>query len=131
MTTPFQFLDSIYKTKENVFDPDNTKEYNKFMINRGLSYNIDCLFYSNELNRFADIPEKAHYEFLLEVIDKKPRYGKWFKKEHDDADVLLIMEMYKYSKEKAEHALDILTDEQLQKMRNAKGGKNVRRANPV
>lgn len=123
MTTLFQFLDSVYKTKEYVFDEDNPAEYKKFMMNRGLSYNPDCLFFANELNRFASIPEKSHYEFLLHALDQKPRYGKWFKKEATEADLEMIMEMYGYNREKAETALEILTEKQLEKLRKAKGGK--------
>lgn len=123
MTTLFQFIDSIYKTKENLFNEDNPSEYSKFMVNRGLSYNLDCVFMANELNRFADITEQAHYIFLLESIDKKPRYGKWHKKEATGDDLTLVMDMYGYSREKAEVALEILTDEQLSQLKNSYGGK--------
>ena len=123
MPTLFQHLDSVYKTKEYIFNEDNPSEYKKFMMNRGLSYNPDCLFFANELNRFVSIPEKAHYEFLLHALDQKPRYGKWFKKESSDDDIELIMELYGYNREKAETALDILNENQLQKLRKAKGGK--------
>ena len=123
MTTLFQFIDSISKTKEYLFNEDNPGEYSKFMVNRGLSYNADLVFFSNELNKFADIPEKAHYEFLLHSVDKKSRYGKWIKKEASDSDMELVMELYGYSRQQAETALEILNEKQLERLRSLYGGK--------
>lgn len=125
--SPFDFLNSINYTKENLLQdslPEDEKQYNSFMVNRGLSYFPDTVAMANEMNRYHHIDGKLQYLFLLGIVRKRKRFSKWNKAEQQ-ADVELIMERYGYNRPKAESVLDMFTEEQLDQIRKSlsKGGK--------
>lgn len=123
--TPFSFVQSITETKEDIFE-GNEKQYNKFLVNRGLSFNVDCILYVHEIDKYPELPDYVHYQFLLNSIDKKRRYGKWVKKDTIPADVELVKEAFGYSTEKAMIALELLSDKQLLDLKDTirKGGRS-------
>jgi hypothetical protein len=111
---PFDFINAITQTKENLFiDPQASKDYNAFMVNRGLSQYADTILYANEMNRFYNLDPDMQFQYLINTITKKKRFNKWAKKEKDPKSFLLVKEYYKYSDEKARSVVDILTDDQL------------------
>lgn len=111
----FDFLNSINTTKKDLIkeDPLNEKDYNAFMINRGLSYFPDTIIYANEMNRYASLPKDMQYSFYLTGIKAKKRFSKWHKKDQNSESINLIMKAYGYSSEKAAAALELLNQEQL------------------
>ena len=115
----FDFLNSINDSKEDLLkkDPLSEKDYNSFMVNRGLSYFGDTILYANEMNSRTDIPKKWQYEFYLYGIKKKRRFSKWHKKDVNGEDLKLIMQEYQYSTKRALEVLSLLTEEQLQVIR--------------
>lgn len=123
--SPFDFVKSITETKENIFE-GNEKEYNPFIINRALSFNVDCLFIVHELSKHGQMPKEVQYKFLLNSIEKKKRWGKWVKKDIQPEALELIKEAYGYSDSKALAVLPLFTDKQLLELRDLldKGGKS-------
>lgn len=124
--TPFDFINSITFDKKNLFeDPQAKKDYNTFIVNRGLSYFPDTVLYANEMNRNHHIDKDCQFFFLLNSISKKKRFSKWSKKDADSESLTLVMEYFNYSSEKAKEALSVLTDEQLVMIKEKlyKGGK--------
>lgn len=121
---PFDFVKSVTETKENIFE-GNEKDYNSFVINKALSFNVDCVFIAQELNKYSQVPKHAQYLLWLNSIEKKRRYGKWVKKESMPDDIQLIKEAYGYSDSKALTVLSLFTDKQLLELREIlnKGGK--------
>lgn len=112
--TPFDFINAITQTKENLFvDPQAKKDYNAFTVNRGLSQYADTILYANEMNRMFHLDKDMQFLYLLNTITKKKRFGKWAKKEKDSKSFLLVKEYFQYSDEKARQALNILTDDDL------------------
>jgi hypothetical protein len=112
--TPFDFINAITQTKENLFvDPQAFKDYSPFMVNRGLSQHSDTILYANETNRFYNLDADMQFQYLINTITKKKRFGRWAKKDKDSKSFLLVKEYFKYSDEKARQALDILTNYQL------------------
>ena len=123
---PFDVLNSINYTKENLFeDPQSFKEYSAFMVNRGLSYFPDTILYANEMNRYSSIPNDWQFFYFLNTIPKKKRFSKWAKKDAETKSLQLIKEYYGYSFEKAKEALSVLSVEQLSIIEEKlqKGGK--------
>lgn len=125
---PFEYLNSINVTKENMMrDTENDelaeKEYNPFMINRGLSYFQDTVLFANEMNFRSGLRNKMQYEFLLNGVRKRKRFSKWFKAERDEK-IELLKEYYGYSTEKAKQALAVLSENELKKIKDKteKGG---------
>ena len=126
MATPFDFLNAINFTKEDIFqDPQSSKDYKSFLVNRGLSYFPDTVMYANEMNRYPDLSNQQQFSFLLYSISKKKRFSKWAPKESVSEDLENVCAFYGYSKRVAKCVLNILTEEQLNYIREKqnKGGK--------
>jgi hypothetical protein len=118
--SPFDFLNSINDNKKNLFeDPQAEKDYSSFMVNRGLSYFPDTILYANEMNRNHGAAKKWQFDFLLNSIPKKRRFSKWHKKDASEDVVKLVMKHYKYSEKRAYEVLDILTQAQVEQIRQA------------
>ena len=122
--SPFDFVKSVTETKEDIFD-GNEPSYNRFIIDKALSFNIDCMFFVSELAKYPNMPDNAHYHFYLNSINKKKRYSGWTKKDTISDDVELIKEAFGYSNQDALNALDILSDKQLLELKEkmSKGGR--------
>lgn len=107
-----------------MFSEFDYKSYVPFVVNRALSYHIDCVFYANEINMYPSAEKEFQYNYLLGSIKKYKRgYVPWQKKSEID-DMEMIKEYYGYSTQKAITALSILSPEQLTdiKSRMDKGG---------
>ena len=123
---PFDFINAINLTKKNLFeDPQAEKDYNAWLVNKGLSYFPDTVLYANEMNRNWSIDKDLQFNFLLNTIPKKKRFSKWHKKDVDTLNLTLVKEYFGYSSEKANKALNILSEEQLNMIKEKlyKGGK--------
>ena len=122
---PFDYLKAINETKKDIMVDDIAeREYNPFIINRGLSFFKDTILYANEMNRYHHLDNRVQFDFFINIIRKKKRWSKWIKA--SDVDNLeLIKEYYGYSNEKAKSALSLMSNEQLEqlKQRIYKGGK--------
>lgn len=124
----FDYLNSINQTKVNLMrDSENDdlaeKNYPPFMVNRGLSYFQDTIQYANEMNVHHHVDKKLQYEFYINTIRSRKRFSKWFKKQ-EDSDIEAVQEYYGYSNERASQALSILSQQQLDaiKQKLEKGG---------
>lgn len=116
--TPFDFLNSINDNKQDLFtDPQAEKDYNAFMVNRGLSYFPDTILYGNEMNRNFDMPKEWQFQFLRLSIPKKKRFSKWHKKDSATDLLKLIMKHYKYSEKRAYEVINILSPTQIEEIR--------------
>lgn len=125
MSNPFDFLNSINQTKVNIMQEDQLaeKDYNPFIVNRGLSYFQDTIALANEMNMHHDLPKKLQYEFYLNIVRPRKRFSKWFKKE-EDGDLEIVQEYYGYSNRQALQALSILSKKNIEaiKQKLEKGG---------
>ena len=122
---PFEYLKAINESKKDIMIDDLAeKEYNSFIVNRGLSYFKDTILYANEMNRYHHLDSRLQFDFLINIIRKKKRWSKWIKASEVD-NLELIKEYYGYSNEKAKSALSIMSNDQIEqlKMRMYKGGK--------
>ena len=107
---PFDFLKAINETKEDLIVDDATeREYNAFIVNRGLSFFIDTIMYVNEMNQLAHLDNKLQFDYYINSIRRRKRFSKWHKKIEDE-DVSAIMKCYGYNIEKAKQAAVLLSD---------------------
>ena len=122
-----EILPSILEKKKSVFqDEYDYKDYKPFVVNRALSYHMDCVLYVNEMNIHTGIDSDMQYSYLLNTIrPMKRKFQPWQKSEVDN-DIECVKQYFGYSNEKAKEALRILNDEQLAeiKIKTAKGGVN-------
>lgn len=123
--TPFDFINNICQSKDDlIVDSDSEKQYNPYLINRGLSFGADTIIYANEMNSRPHIEKKLQYDFLRTAMPKKKRYNKWIKADNDE-NIELVSEYYGYSMERAKEALSLLTEDNLEYIRQKlfRGGK--------
>ena len=114
--SPFGFINQINHGKKNLIDetPEIEKDYKPFIVNRGLSFNHDTALYANEMNFHNHLDSKLQFDFFLNSIRPKKRYGKWLKRKKEDNQVLdLIKEYCKCSYAKARDYALLLNDSQL------------------
>jgi len=120
-----EILPSILQTKKSVFrDEIDYKEYKPFIINRALSYHMDCVLYVNEMNINSSLDPDMQYQYLLGTIRSMKRKFQPWQKIDSDKDLECVKVYFGYSNEKAKEALRILTIEQLEEIKNKleKGG---------
>jgi hypothetical protein len=112
--SPFDYVNQILQGKKQLIVDDVTEsEYVPFLVNRSLSYQIDCVSYANEMNRRSFIDKKLQNDFLLNTIRSKKRpFVKWAKSDKSE-DIQCIKTVYGFSDTKALEALRLLTDEQI------------------
>lgn len=113
MTSPFDYINSISQSKKDMMEDEaGEKDYNAWLVNRGLSYFPDTILYANEVNLLHHMDNKLQYAYLINTIRPKKRFSKWVKKK-EDGDLEAIMKCYGYSIDKAKSALSILSPDQL------------------
>jgi len=121
--TPFDFVNLVLHTKK----PDDEldfKDYAPFIVNRSLSYHIDCVLYANDMNLWPSTDKDMQYQYLLNSIrPMKRKFAPWQKSKNDE-NIDCVKTYFGYSNQKAKEALRILTDEQIAeiKRKTDKGG---------
>lgn len=112
------WLNSINLNKKDLLedDPSAIKKYPSYIVNRCLSGHIDTILFSNEMNRLNHLEKDMQYHFLLHSIRKKKRFSPWLKQEKID-NLELVKKFYNYNNEKAQQALKILSQEQIEYIR--------------
>ena len=118
-------IPSILQTKKNVFvDEMDYRDYKPYIVNRSLSYHMDCVLYVNEMNVHCSIDPDMQYQYLLNTIRSMKRKFQPWQKSEVDKDIECVKEYFGYSNEKAKESLRILTTEQIEEIKNIveKGG---------
>ena len=111
-----EVLNSINYNKEDIFLnlPEVTqKEYVPFVVNKCLSYFPDTILQVNNMNMYPAIDRRMQFHYLQNSIRKRKRFSKWNKNEQSDK-LDVVKRHYGYSNQKAEEALRIMTDEQVE-----------------
>ena len=118
MSNPFDYVNSILQNKKNlIVDELTEKDYSPFLVNRTLSYHKDCILYANEMNRRHLADKKLQYDFLLNTIRSQKRpFAKWVKAEKSE-DIACVKTYFGLSDSKAREALRLLSDEQIQELK--------------
>ncbi len=107
---PFELIKAISNSKKDVLE--NEKDYNAFMVNRGLSYFPDTVIYANEMNKFHHLDSRLQFDFLINIVRKRNRFSKW-NKNVESEKLQIVKEYYGYSNEKARDILPLLSNEHL------------------
>ena len=118
MSSPFDYVNQIMQGKKQlIVDEQSEKDYVPFLVNRSLSYQKDCIMFANEMNRRHFMDKKMQNDFLLNTVRSQKRpFAKWVKPEKID-DLSCIKQVYGFSDSKARDALRLLSDEQIQKLK--------------
>ena len=114
MTELKDWLNSINFNKKDLIeeDPSISKDYPPYIVNRCLSGHLDCIMFANEMNKYPNLDKDMQYSFYLNTLRKKKRFSPWLRKDKV-TDLQCVKEYYGYSNEKASQALKILSNQQL------------------
>lgn len=124
--SPFKFVGAIQKTGEDVIREDMApdkaeKDYSPFMVNRTLSYYVDCVMYGQDMNLNSHVDSKMQFDYLRTVVPKRQRkYQKWIKG-MKPASLNAVMEYYEVGWVKAEDMLTALTEDQIKEIKRRLG----------
>lgn len=124
--SPFDFANAINHSKENLIVDDwSEKQYNAWIVNKSLSYGADTVIYANEMNARPHLERRLQFDFLINTVRPRKRYNKWLKAETVDV-LATVQEYYGYSIDKARQVLPLLSDAQLEHIKNKlnRGGKS-------
>lgn len=118
MSNPFDYATAILQNKKQLIVDDITeKGYIPFMVNRSLSYHKDCIIYANEMNQRHHLGKRLQNGFLLNTVRSQKRpFAKWVKSEKSE-DIECVKLVYGLSDSKAREALRLLSDEQIQQLK--------------
>ena len=109
------YLNSINLDKKSVFkteDPGWEKNYPSYVINKCMSHHLDTVMFANEMNMNTGLDSRLQYDFFINIVRSRKRFSPWGKKKKID-DLELVKRYYGYSYEKAKQALEILTPQQI------------------
>ncbi len=110
-----EYLNAINFTKKDVMDSDDElwkKKYPAFIVNKILSSFSDTIMLVNEMNRNHFLDKDMQFQFLLNSIRTKKRYSP-FLRASKLKEIECVKEYYGYSNDKAKSALDILTKDEI------------------
>ena len=120
------YLNSINFSKDYLMDEDPgwEKNYPAYVINKCMSHHLDTIMFANEMNIHSHIDKRLQYDFLINIVRPRKRFSPWGKKQKVK-DLDLVKKYYGYSSDKATQALEILTQTQLNYIKDKlnKGGK--------
>ncbi len=118
MSNPFDYVNAILQNKKQIIVDDITeKGYIPFMVNRSLSYHKDCIIYANEMNQRHHLGKRLQNDFLLNTVRSQKRpFAKWVKSEKSE-DIECVKLVYGLSDSKAREALRLLSNEQIQQLK--------------
>ena len=120
------WLNSLNFTKENLLDdePHLAKEFPPYIVNRCMSGHMDAIMYAQEMNKYHFLDKDIQYNFYLNILRKRKRFSPWIRKDKV-SDLDYVKRYYGYSNEKASQVLKILSNEQIDfiKQRLDTGGK--------
>lgn len=127
----FDFLKDLAEQKKDILSEENESQYSPYMINRFMSMNQTTIMYANEMNTRHFLPKRLQYDYYLHSLKKERRFFKYVKEDEQD-NLDLIKEYFGYSKSRAKEALSILSDDDIEYMKNKlnKGGHNAKRKKP-
>ena len=108
-------LPSILQNNNDVLEDE--KEYNAYIVNRGLSVYMDCILYANNMNMNYNLPYRLQYDYLRHSVRKMKRHFKPWNKPRKDDTINTIKEFYNFSTKKAEDIVDLVSEEDLKEMR--------------
>jgi hypothetical protein len=108
------YLNTINLSKDNLMleDPLAEKKYPAYIVNKCMSHHVDTVMHANEMNLWSQLPSRMQYDFFINTVRPRKRFSPWDKKDKIE-DLELVQQYYGYSVEKARQALDILSRQQI------------------
>jgi hypothetical protein len=119
--TPFDIVNHLNEKTKIELD---LKDYAPWIVNKALSFHPQTIYFANEMNSRFSLDKDLQYTFYKEGIPKGKRFGKWQKKSETPEIIDLLSRIYNVNAVVASQYAALMSEEQLQKLRenNKKGG---------
>ena len=122
-----EIIPSILQTKKYyLVDEEDEQAYagDAFLVNRALSYHMDCVLYANQMNMNPHLDGKLQYQYYINTIRSMKRKFQPWQKVDKNSDLNAVKEYFGFNNEKAKQALRILNNDQITliKEKTNKGG---------
>jgi hypothetical protein len=122
-----EIIPSILQSKKDyLVDEHDEKAYagDAFLVNRSLSYHMDCVLYANQMNMNPHLDGKLQYQYYINTIRSMKRKFQPWQKVDKNSDLIAVKEYFGFNNEKAKQALRILNNDQITliKEKTNKGG---------
>lgn len=124
----FDYVNAINNNKDVVNNSSDIegsmREYKPFLVNKAFSYHQDSILAANVMNIYGHLDKKLQYDFFINILRPRKRYSKWIKRESNDV-LSAIVEYFGCNYVRANEILEVLTDEDIKKLKQKleKGGK--------
>jgi hypothetical protein len=114
---PFDYINDASHTKKNLMrgsenDTLAEKDYNPWLTNIAFSQHPDTILHANLMNMYHHLDHRPQYEYFINSLRSKKRFGKWSKKKSNE-DLDMICELYGVNRNVGKEYLALLTREQL------------------
>lgn len=110
----FDWLTDLNSGKEYLFNDQTHVDFVPFMINRGMSQNVETVMLANELNKHCLCSKEMVHDFYFYILSKKKRFGKWAKQATDNkVELELLMTHYSINRKRAIEYLAMLSSEDI------------------
>lgn len=107
-------------------DPEFTSSYSPYMINKFSSTVNALLPLVAEIDRYPDVPNKAHFMFYDSIMPKRFLKFETYKKSKEDPDVEknkeYVREYFEFGRRDLDLAMKILKPEDFEKIKKKFGG---------
>jgi hypothetical protein len=110
--TPFTFVNAINDGK----DIEVTSEYSQYLVNRNFSMFQDTILIANHGNGMNNINNEMHFKYYRNLVSRRKRFARW-PKGHSSEVINMISAHFDFSMEKTLEALSILTDQQIEQIK--------------
>lgn len=121
-SNPFDYVNSINAGNDIITRADDPiaseQAYQPHLTNRALSYHVDCVLYTNDMNMRWELDKKLQYLYYLYTIRPKRRYGSKWHKPTVKNNVKLIQEVFPCNEERAKAVLSLLSKDELKQIQD-------------
>lgn len=125
----FDYLKSINHHKQDLMDSDIAeKNYDAFMIRRGLAMSRDTVLVASMMNELHHIDNYMQYQYLLAAVPKAQRFSSWAKKAPVSDEVKLVCQGYNVNPIVALSYLKLMNPAQLEDLKEYVTGGGKRKA---
>jgi Bacteriophage clamp loader A subunit len=114
----WEYVNSI-NTKSVYLDPEDPSgpDYNVYLSNRILTNFIDSVMYANDMNTNWHLDPKLQYDYLYHAVRQRKRFFLNKKKAEKIDCFEIVQEYFGYSNRKTIEAIKVLTEEQIDQIR--------------
>jgi hypothetical protein len=110
--TPFAFINAVNDGK----DIEVTADYSQYLMNRNFSMFQDTVLIANHANGMSNINNEMQFKYYRNLVSRRKRFARWPKGNSAEA-INMISAYFDFSPEKTLEALSILTDEQIEQIK--------------